>query len=53
MHAVCLDTYPPICYQTDTSHDIMRIIHAINKYYGEMKVGYSYYRLLTSTRMKL
>ncbi|KAK2140167.1 hypothetical protein LSH36_1457g00007, partial [Paralvinella palmiformis] len=42
MHAVCLDTYPPICYQTDTSHDIMRIIHAINKYYGEMKVCYTF-----------
>lgn len=29
-HATCLDTYPPIAYMTDTSHNVSRLVHAIN-----------------------
>lgn len=42
MHATCLDTFPPISYMTDTSRDIQRLVHAINKYYSENKVAYTY-----------
>ena len=42
MHAVCLDTYPPISYMTDTSRDIVSMIHGINEYYGEAKACYTY-----------
>merc|ERR1712004_424138 len=42
MHAVCLDTYPPISYMTDTSRDICRLVHAINEFYGENKVTYTF-----------
>ena len=38
MHACCLDTYPPISYMQDTSHDIQRLVHALNQFYGENKV---------------
>ncbi len=38
MHAVCLDTYPPISYLTSTSHDIIRLVHAVNDVQG-IKVG--------------
>ncbi|XP_002735076.1 diphosphomevalonate decarboxylase-like [Saccoglossus kowalevskii] len=42
MHAVCLDTYPPISYMNDTSRKIINMIHAFNKYQGELKVAYTY-----------
>ncbi|KAI7886526.1 diphosphomevalonate decarboxylase [Lichtheimia hyalospora FSU 10163] len=43
-HAVCLDTYPPISYQTDTSRAIMALIHEYNKSSpdGKLKAAYTY-----------
>jgi len=38
LHAVCLDSYPPISYMTDTSHAIVRLVHAYNNFCGENKV---------------
>ncbi|GKY94320.1 hypothetical protein MPSEU_000397800 [Mayamaea pseudoterrestris] len=32
-HAVCLDTFPPICYMNDTSRNIITIATAYNDYY--------------------
>jgi len=29
-HATCLDTYPPIAYMTDVSHQVSRLVHEIN-----------------------
>ena len=39
MHAVCLDTYPPISYMTDVSRDIQRLCHGVNKFFGENRVS--------------
>jgi diphosphomevalonate decarboxylase len=41
MHAVCLDTYPPISYMTDISHDIQRLVHALNNCSEKIKVHYN------------
>ncbi|KAF7726471.1 diphosphomevalonate decarboxylase [Apophysomyces ossiformis] len=43
-HAVCLDTYPPIFYQNDTSRGIMRLVHEYNKTApdGRLKAAYTY-----------
>jgi len=40
MHAVCLDTFPPVSYLTDTSHAIIRLVHAINKHFDEYRVSF-------------
>ncbi|GFO45988.1 diphosphomevalonate decarboxylase [Plakobranchus ocellatus] len=42
LHAVCLDTYPPIFYMTDTSRLIVRLVHAINDILGKVKVAYTF-----------
>jgi len=34
-HATCLDTYPPICYLTDTSRALIDFVHAFNRAVGE------------------
>lgn len=41
-HATCLDTYPPIFYMNDTSRRIVQLCHAINSFYGETIVAYTY-----------
>jgi len=43
MHAVCLDTFPPISYLTDTSHAIIRLVHAVNGHFGENRVSFGLY----------
>ncbi|KAI0213028.1 Diphosphomevalonate decarboxylase [Lamellibrachia satsuma] len=42
LHACCLDTFPPIFYMTDTSRDIVRLVHAVNSHFGENKVAYTF-----------
>jgi diphosphomevalonate decarboxylase len=42
LHAVCLDTYPPILYLTDTSRLIIRLVHCINDIFGVEKVAYTF-----------
>ena len=42
MHAVCLDTYPPIAYLNDTSHQIARAVHEFNKEEGEVRAAYTF-----------
>lgn len=39
LHAVCLDSYPPIAYMTDTSHQIVSLIHQYNSLRQDVKVG--------------
>lgn len=41
-HATCLDTYPPIFYMNDTSSSVIRLVHAINKYYGKIVAAYTF-----------
>ncbi|MBI4214618.1 hypothetical protein HY546_01355, partial [archaeon] len=40
LHAVCLDTLPPIFYLNDTSKEIVYAIHDFNE--NEIKAGYSF-----------
>ncbi|KAK6629359.1 hypothetical protein RUM43_003176 [Polyplax serrata] len=42
LHSVCLDTYPPVQYLTDTSHFIMQLVHHINDFFGKAKVAYTF-----------
>ncbi|XP_060585236.1 diphosphomevalonate decarboxylase-like [Ruditapes philippinarum] len=42
LHAVCLDTYPPISYLTDVSRQVITLVHAYNKYCGQNKVAYTF-----------
>ncbi|BFZ12530.1 hypothetical protein BsWGS_15569 [Bradybaena similaris] len=42
LHAVCLDTYPPIMYLNDTSKFIIRLVHYINEMLGVEKVAYTF-----------
>ncbi|XP_057334049.1 diphosphomevalonate decarboxylase [Microplitis mediator] len=41
MHAVCLDTYPPCNYLTDTSHAIIDLISSYNDASNSIKVAYT------------
>lgn len=41
-HATCLDTYPPIFYMNDTSKLIIRLVHVINAYFGEVRAAYTF-----------
>merc|ERR1712002_1141899 len=42
LHAVCLDTFPPIMYLNDVSRSIMKLVHDVNEYYGEYKLAYTF-----------
>uniref|UniRef100_A0A0K8R5E9 Diphosphomevalonate decarboxylase n=1 Tax=Ixodes ricinus TaxID=34613 RepID=A0A0K8R5E9_IXORI len=42
LHAVCLDTYPPIRYMNLVSWDIVHLVHRYNRYYGTNKLAYSF-----------
>lgn len=41
-HATCLDTYPPIFYLNNVSHQIINLVHQYNNYYGETRVAYTF-----------
>merc|ERR1711976_1133506 len=42
LHAMCLDTFPPIFYLTETSHAIISFVHEFNKIEGSTKLGYTF-----------
>ena len=42
MHAVCLDTYPPISYLSDTSHNIIRAVHSFNDQSDVVRAAYTF-----------
>ncbi|CDO95793.1 unnamed protein product [Kluyveromyces dobzhanskii CBS 2104] len=41
-HATCLDSYPPIFYLNDTSKKVIKLCHAINDFYNETVVAYTF-----------
>lgn len=41
-HATCLDSFPPIFYLNDTSKKIIKLCHAINEFYNETVVAYTF-----------
>jgi len=42
MHAVMLDTWPPIMYLNDTSREIIYAIHEYNELCGRVRAGYTF-----------
>ena len=42
MHAVMLDSTPPIVYLNDISHSIMRAVHTFNEQEGSTVAGYTF-----------
>ena len=42
MHAVCLDSYPPLVYLRDASHAVMALVAALNKACGRTVAGYTF-----------
>ncbi|XP_054919646.1 diphosphomevalonate decarboxylase isoform X7 [Dermacentor andersoni] len=42
LHAVCLDSYPPIHYMTSASWDVVSLVHRYNRFYGTNKLAYSF-----------
>jgi diphosphomevalonate decarboxylase len=41
-HAICLDTYPPICYLSDISKIIIQLITDYNQRVGEIRCAYTF-----------
>ncbi|CAG9788585.1 unnamed protein product [Diatraea saccharalis] len=41
-HAICLDSYPPITYMTDTSYKIIEMIHKYNNIHPKIKIAYTF-----------
>ncbi|CDW56850.1 GHMP kinases N domain containing protein [Trichuris trichiura] len=42
LHAICLDTYPPLLYLNEFSRQLMFLVHGYNELAGEMRVAYSF-----------
>ncbi|KRY52883.1 Diphosphomevalonate decarboxylase [Trichinella nativa] len=42
LHAICLDTYPPLLYLTEFSRQVMLMVHHYNDVCGRPKVAYSF-----------
>ncbi len=42
LHAVCLDTWPPLVYLNDASHHLIRLVTSYNKMCGEIQVAYTF-----------
>lgn len=42
LHAVCLDSYPPIRYMTSASWEVINLVHRYNRFCGTNKLAYSF-----------
>ena len=40
--ALDTDTYPPIAYLNDVSHDVIRVVHEYNEQKGEVVAAYTF-----------
>lgn len=41
-HAICLDTYPPICYLNDTSKEIIQLVTRYNNIKSHINAAYTF-----------
>lgn len=41
-HAIAQDTWPPIRYMSDTSWEVVRLVHSLNEHYGTNKIAYTF-----------
>jgi len=41
-HAVCADTYPPMFYLSDTSCQLIELVHAFNELHDQCRVAYTF-----------
>lgn len=41
-HAICQDTFPPICYMNEISWSIVKLIHVYNQVYASNQVAYTF-----------
>ena len=42
LHAMCLDTFPPISYLSQISHSIIAFVHAFNQRQKRVQLGYTF-----------
>ncbi|CAK5075018.1 unnamed protein product [Meloidogyne enterolobii] len=42
LHAVCLDSYPPIIYLNSTSFLLMEFVHDFNTFYSSPLIAYTF-----------
>uniref|UniRef100_A0A914LNV2 Diphosphomevalonate decarboxylase n=1 Tax=Meloidogyne incognita TaxID=6306 RepID=A0A914LNV2_MELIC len=42
LHAICLDTYPPIIYLNSTSFALMEFVHDFNTFYSSPLIAYTF-----------
>lgn len=42
LHAICLDTFPPLQYLSSVSHTIINLVHAYNNACGSIRLAYTF-----------
>ncbi|VDN60425.1 unnamed protein product [Dracunculus medinensis] len=42
LHAVCMDTYPPIKYLNESSWNLINLVDCLNNYFKQSRVAYSF-----------
>jgi len=42
LHAACLDTFPPLSYLNESSHNIIYLVHAVNSHLGRTVLCYTF-----------
>lgn len=42
LHALCLDSFPPVFYMNHISHAVVQLVHAFNTAVGKTRLGYTF-----------